>query len=118
MIEAVSRKSEDGSRAILWIGLLDLEILPGCTAFDDDNDVKGAFVYFVAMARSADEFRTVATEISELVNFRVRDMDEVSPWEIWRKTATDVDDYLHERAVDTVQDGDPRFGTFHRYLAD
>jgi hypothetical protein len=117
-VEPFSGKGGEGSPANLWIGLLDLEILPGCTVFEYDSDAKGAVVYFLAMARSEEEFRETAKASSERHDFRIREMTEVLPWETWRKTATDIEDYLFERATETVKDGGPRFGTFHLYLDD
>jgi hypothetical protein len=46
-----SGRGAEDSPANLWIGLLDLEILAGCTVFED-SDAKGAAIYFVAMAPS------------------------------------------------------------------
>lgn len=116
-VEKSAQANPNGGQARLWIGLLDLEILPGCTAFED-SDAKGAAVYFLAMASSADEFNATAREVSERYDFRLREAEEVMPWETWRKGESDVDDYLHERAAYTVKDGVPRFGTFHTYLED
>jgi hypothetical protein len=113
-----SGKGRESSAANLWISLLDLEILPGCMVFEDGTNAKGAVVYFVAMARSEEEFREIAKVSSERYDFRVLEMEDVSRWETWRKTATDIDDYLFERATETVKDGRSRFGTFHLYLAD
>lgn len=46
----------------------------------------------------------------------VHDFDEVMPWKDWSKRAAKVDAYLSERAKETLDDGQPRFGEFHRYL--
>jgi hypothetical protein len=116
-VKPFSGKGEEDSPANLWIGLLDLEILPGCTVFeDDDTDANGAAVYFVAMPSSEEEFREIAKESSERYDLHVLEMKEVAPLETWRKTTTDFEDYLYERAAETVKDGKSRFGCVYRKL--
>ncbi len=99
----------------LWVGLLGVEPIKGCEIFDGD-DVAGAYVYFVATVQDDNEFRAIATDISERAKLNVHDFDEVMPWSKWRKATEKVDAYLDERAKESEVDGQPRFGEFHCYL--
>lgn len=101
----------------VWIGHLGVEPLVGCDVFEGRDDVAGAYVYFLVMARDDSEFRSVASDMSQRVKLNVHEFDQVMPWHDWLKAAADADEYLVERASETEKDGQPRFGEFHLYLS-
>jgi hypothetical protein len=72
---------------------------------------QGAFVYMLALASNAQEFKEAVLRALDEFGFDLEEMNEVEPFSA-KLTHGDVDDYLAERALMVAQDGKTRYGEF------
>jgi hypothetical protein len=95
---------------LLWVGLA--EVKPANP--DVFGGAEGAYVWAVASARSADEFRALVSTALEAQDVELADVEEVEPL-LERSERSPLTRELAELAVEAARSRETAVGTFHVY---
>jgi hypothetical protein len=96
----------------VWIGLAEVNPIPGSTTLGSDK--KGACVNVLIFSSDADEFEKQLTEMLDQLGLKLISLEDVEPFSI-RTSNHQVDTALIELAAKVNSHNAIEFGNFHTF---